>query len=113
MLEQIKEILQGGGVSVQDSVEGIDECLAPCVVVCDRGTEAQAGAKGLLGRHACEVICLAPITDTAGPHALEKQVRQLLRQLPGLRFVSSSTTGAEQTLKARTQVMTYTFCERL
>lgn len=113
MLEQIKETLRGGGLTVYDSTEEIGECRAPCLVAYDHGIEAQTGTKGLLGRHTYEVACLAPSTGTADLPALESQARQLLRQLPGMRFASSSGAEAEQTLQARKLVMTYTTCERL
>lgn len=113
MLDQIKDALRADGLTVYDSAEEIGACKAPYVVCYDHGVEAQAGTKGLLGKHIYEVVCLVPYTDVSGLPALESRVRGLLREITGLRFSSSTGTGVEQTYQARALALTYTTTERL
>lgn len=113
MLDQIKDTLRLGSLTVYDSAEKIDICKAPYVVCYDHGVEAQPGTKGMLGKHIYEVVCLVPYTDVSGLPALEGRVRGLLREVPGLRFTASGGTGVEQTYQARALALTYTTCERL
>lgn len=113
MLETIKEALRNAGLTVYDSAEEIGSCKAPYVVCYDHGAEAQAGTKGMLGKHVYEVVCLVPYTDVSGLPQLESQVRSLLRGVNGLRFVASSGTGVEQTFQARATALTYQVAERL
>ncbi len=112
MLNQIKALLRGSGLTVYDSAEKIGECRAPYVVAYDHGFEAQPGTKGLLGKHVYEVVCLTPYADVDGLPRLEARVRQALLDVSGLRLASTGGTGVEQTYQARAVALTYTISER-
>lgn len=112
MLNQIKALLRGGGLTVYDSAEKLGECRAPYVVAYDQGFEAQPGTKGMLGKHVYEVVCMVPYTDVEGLPRLEARVRALLQNVSGLRLASTGGTGIEQTYQARAVAITYTTSER-
>lgn len=112
MLGRIKALLRDGGLTVYDSAEKVGECKAPYVVAYDHGFEAQAGTKGMLGKHVYEVVCLTPYADVDGLPQLESRVRSLLADVDGLRLSATGGTGIEQTYQARAVAITYTVCER-
>lgn len=113
MLERMKEALKDAGLTVYDSVEKVGECRAPYVVCYDNGVEVQPGTKGMFGRHLYEIMCLTPYAQVDALAALETQVRELMKQVTGIRLSGTSGTGAEANYKARAISLTYAAMERL
>lgn len=113
MLDTIKASLRASGLTVYDSAEKVGECRAPYVVCYDAGVEVAPKTKGMLGQQVYEVVCLTPYGDVDGLPALEKQVREILRDIPGLHQTSSAGTGIEQTFQARASALRYAIPIRL
>lgn len=113
MLDTIKASLRASGLTVYDSAEKVGECRAPYVVCYDAGVEVTPKTKGMLGQQIYEVVCLVPYGDVEGLPALEKQVREILRDIPGLHQTSSAGTGIEQTFQARASALRYAIPIRL
>lgn len=113
MLDTIKASLRASGLTVYDSAEKVGECRAPYVVCYDAGVEVAPKTKGMLGQQVYEVVCLTPYGDVDGLPALEKQVREILRDIPGLHQTSSAGTGIEQTFQARAIALRYAIPIRL